>query len=218
VAAGEGDLEPAPGLELAADLAQVRTGRPPSPGTPSVAASPRIARASTSSIRGGAGAVRRSPVRIRSTASPSVSTPITSTPSTSRASSTRGRRPRPAAARAGQRGDHRQDARHGPDLAAERQLADQRQPVRPGPTCSEPSRMPIAIARSSDAPALRRSAGARLTVIRAADGRTPALRSAPRTRSARLLQGGIGQPDDGETRQARRDIDLDPDEIGPSRP
>ena len=43
-----------------------------------------------------------------------------------------------------------------------------RSPTRRGPgcTCSDPSRIPIAIARSSDAPALRRSAGARLTVIR----------------------------------------------------
>ena len=39
---------------------------------------------------------------------------------------------------------------------------------RPGParSCSEPSRIPTAIARSSEAPALRSSAGARLTVIR----------------------------------------------------
>ena len=40
--------------------------------------------------------------------------------------------------------------------------------TRPGATrsCSDPSRIPSAIARSSDAPALRSSAGARLTVIR----------------------------------------------------
>ena len=53
----------------------------------------------------------------------------------------------------------------------------------PARTCSEPSRMPRAMARSSDAPPLRRSAGARLIVIRRGGKVKPALRIAPRTRS-----------------------------------
>ena len=84
----------------------------------------------------------------------------------------------------GQDRDHRQHAGHGADLAAERQLTDHRDPARarPGPA---PSRAgsPMAIARSSDEPAFRSSAGARLTVIRRGGWMNPALRSAPRTRS-----------------------------------
>ena len=56
-------------------------------------------------------------------------------------------------------------------------------PAGPTRSCSDPSRIPIAIARSSDAPVLRSSAGARLTVIRRGGWWNPALRSAPRTRS-----------------------------------
>ena len=61
-------------------------------------------------------------------------------------------------------------------------------------TCSEPSRIPTAIARSSDAPALRRSAGARLTVIRRGGNARPLLRMAPRTRSRASWNAASGRP------------------------
>ena len=64
----------------------------------------------------------------------------------------------------------------------------------PARTCSEPRRMPIAIARSSEAPALRTSAGARLTVIRRGGCTNPALRSAPRTRSRASDSAASGRP------------------------
>ena len=49
--------------------------------------------------------------------------------------------------------------------------------------CSEPTRIPIAIARSAADPVLGRSAGARLTVMRRGGWTKPEFRSAPRTRS-----------------------------------
>ena len=52
----------------------------------------------------------------------------------------------------------------------------------------------MAIARSSDAPALRTSAGARLTVIRRGGWWYPALRSAPRTRSRASDNAASGRP------------------------
>ena len=64
----------------------------------------------------------------------------------------------------------------------------------PALVCSDPSRMPTAMARSSDAPALRRSAGARLTVIRRAGNVKPALRIAPRTRSRASFMAVSGRP------------------------
>ena len=69
-------------------------------------------------------------------------------------------------------------------------------PIRPGParSCSDPSRMPSAIARSSDAPAFRTSAGARLTVIRRGGWWNPALRRAPRTRSRASDSAASGRP------------------------
>ena len=61
-------------------------------------------------------------------------------------------------------------------------------------TWSEPSRMPMAMARSSEAPALRRSAGARLTVIRRGGNARPLLRIAPRTRSRASWSAASGRP------------------------
>ena len=69
-----------------------------------------------------------------------------------------------------------------------------------------------AIARSSDAPALRRSAGARLTVIRRGGWTKPALRMRPADPLPGLLERGIGEPDDREPGQPGRDVDLDPDQ------
>ena len=61
-------------------------------------------------------------------------------------------------------------------------------------TCSEPSRIPSAIARSSPAPALRTSAGARLTVIRRGGKARPLFRIAPRTRSRASWRAVSGRP------------------------
>ena len=118
----------------------------------------------------------------------------------------------PAQAAPGQDGHHRQDARHGPDLPAERQLADQRQPIRsrhdllraeedPDRHREIERRAGLALFGRSE---IDRDPTRRMDEPRVAQRPTDAL--------ARLLQRGIGQPDDGEPRQPRRDIDLDPDE------
>ena len=62
--------------------------------------------------------------------------------------------------------DHRKEARNRTQLPAEGQLAEER-PIGHSPlTCSDPTRIPRAIARSREAPLFRISAGARFTVIR----------------------------------------------------
>ena len=61
-------------------------------------------------------------------------------------------------------------------------------------TCSEPTRMPRAIAASSDDPALRMSGGARLTVMRRGGWTKPLLRSAPRTRSRASCRAASASP------------------------
>ncbi len=61
-------------------------------------------------------------------------------------------------------------------------------------TCSEPRRIPTAIARSSDAPVLRSSAGARLTVIRRGGWLKPAFRIAPRARSRASWSAASARP------------------------
>src|SRR6185436_5727719 len=74
-------------------------------------------------------------------------------------------------------------------------------------TTPEAARMPSAIGRSNAAPALRTSAGARLTVIRCGGNSNPELRIALRTRSrlSRTLASGrptivnIGRPKDTST-------------------
>ncbi len=136
-------------------------------------------------MRGGGGAaLGRRPARTVSTAAASVATPTTSTPSTRRASSTAvsatTTRRSPRRARAATIG-----RMPGTGRTSAPSDSSPMRPIRPGPgrTCSDPSRMPIAIARSSEAPALRRSAGARLTVIRRGGWTNPAFRNAPRTRS-----------------------------------
>ena len=61
-------------------------------------------------------------------------------------------------------------------------------------TCSDPRRIPMAIPRSSDEPALRRSAGARLTVMRRGGNAKPLLRIAPRTRSRASRSAASASP------------------------
>ena len=198
MAAGEADLQRAPGLELAADLGEIRGPKPRGPlslsasrsTVPAVAADrldgPEPPEASaTRSIRGGVTTARRlGRRRMISAASPSVATPTTSIPSTSDASATADAgttiRRSPRSARAAVIGNTPGTGRTSPPSDSSPTSA-----IRPGPvrTCSDPSRIPSAIARSSDAPALRRSAGARLTVIRRGGWTKPALRIAPRTRS-----------------------------------
>ena len=157
---------------LAAHLREVDRRLPPADAARTHAARarrPRRSAASASARGSGTGTApgARAPARA-SAASAIVATPTASSPGTSRASAsaaagTRTRRT-PAAASARPIGRTPGTA---PDLAAERP-ARRSAPTRPRATrsCSDPSRIPIAIARSSDAPALRSSAGARLTVIR----------------------------------------------------
>ena len=159
-------------------------------------------------------AVRRARlVRMTATASLKVSTPITSIPvDQPRLVGRGGRDHDPAQPAPGQHGHHRQDARHGPDLAAERQLADQCQPIRsrhdllraeedPDRHREIERRAGLALFGRSE---IDRDPTRRMDEPRVAQRPTDAL--------ARLLQGGIGQPDDREPGQARRDIHLDPDE------
>ena len=148
-----------------------------------------------------------------STASARVSTPTTSIPSTSLASATAAAatttRRRPRRARTETIGRTPGTARTSPPSDSSPISA-----TRPGParTCSDPSRMPTAIARSSEAPALRRSAGARLTVIRRGGWTNPALRNAPRTRSRASCSAVSARPTMVKPGQPRGDVDLDPDE------
>ena len=76
------------------------------------------------------------------------------------------------------------------------------------------ARMPSAIGRSNDEPALRTSAGARLTVMRCGGKSKPELRIALRDAVAALAHARIGQADHRERRQAERDVDFDVDRRG----
>ncbi len=133
--------------------------------------------------------------RMRSTTSVSVSTGRISTPSTSpastaaaRATTTRRTPRRAIAATIGRM--------PGTGWTSPPRDSSPSIPIRPlpGRTCSDPSRIPTAIAKSSDAPALRRSAGARLTVIRRGGYAKPALRSAPRIRSRASWSAASASP------------------------
>ena len=106
--------------------------------------------------------------------------------------------------------------RTGRTRAVERQLADEqrvRERVRARP-CSAAHSMPTAIGRSNAAPSLRRSAGARLTVIRRGGSLKPLFSSAPRMRTRPSLHARVGQPDDVAAGQPDRDVDLDVDRRG----
>ena len=65
------------------------------------------------------------------------------------------------------------------------------------------ARMPSAIGRSNDAPALRTSAGARLTVMRCGGNSKPELRMALPDAVAALADAGVGQADHRERRESR---------------
>ncbi len=136
-----------------------------SAGTSGPSASGRIS--SASSTRGGA-TLARPPrlARMSWAAAASVAAGTTSTPPARAASAapsagtiTRRTRLRPKAATIGMR--------PGTGHSSPPNESSPRTAHRPSAlTCSEPTRIPRAMARSSDAPPLRRSAGARLTVIR----------------------------------------------------
>src|SRR4051794_25944314 len=132
----------------------------------------------------GTGTRRGRRTRIAAAASDKAVTPVTRSPSTSRTSATAASattiRPTPWAARAAAIGRIPGTVRTSPvsDSSPTNPTV-----AEPGRTCSEPSRIPIAIARSIEAPDFRRSAGARLIVIRRGGNTNPAFRSAPRTRS-----------------------------------
>ena len=122
-----------------------------------------------------------------------------------------GRHDDPAHATPGKGGDHRQDAGHPAQLAAQRQLPDQ------GPRAIGPGLLRAEQDRHRDRHIKR---GARLALIgRGKVDRDPARREdqpavADRTADplAGLLERGVGQPDDREAGQARSDVDLDPDD------
>ena len=216
VAAGQRDLEPAPRLDLAANLAQVRTGDRRGPATPAAAPSPpalagRLDQLDPSRRRR---ATRRRSSRpddlhrIEQRLDADHLDPVDEPRLVDRG----GRDHDPSQAAPRQDGDHRQDARHGPHLAAERQLADQRQA--PGTRRD--------LLRAEQDPhrhrEVERRAGLAL-VGRGEVDRDPARRMdepgvAQRAPDplAGLLERGVGQSDDREPGQTRRDVHLDPDE------
>ncbi len=151
--------------------------------------------------------------RSASAASASVATGTISSPGASAASScpsagTRTRRtPRPASAmHIGSRPGTRR-------ISPPRPTSPMR-PARPRPirSCSDPTRIPSAMARSSEAPALRRSAGRE--VHRDPPGRMVVAGVAERAPDTlpSLGQRRIRQPHDREAGQPGRDIDLDADD------
>ena len=197
MAAGEGDLERAPGRRTGRGR---RRGPTTAVGEPCAAARRRRARRPCRWSRGAAAAARHDARRdARSERRPPrrPCPPATASIPAGEARLADGLAGHDDAsdAAARQREAHRQDAR-APAAPRRRGRAPRSAPARPRParTCSEPSRMPIAIARSSEAPALRSSAGARLTVIRRGGMVKPALRSAPRTRSRASDSAASGRP------------------------
>ena len=147
VAAGQGDLERPARLRLAADLGQVRDAgrdveragarRPPADGS-SVGRPGRPAAARRRAVGAAAARGRPRPPRARRRRRRRPRCRSTSRASSAAASADDD----PPDAATGERGDHRQEPGHRPDLAAERQLAEQRDRGRSGRTCSEPRRMP----------------------------------------------------------------------------
>ena len=77
--------------------------------------------------------------------------------------------------------------------------------------CSDPSRIATAIAALSDAPVLRRSAGARLTGDSSRREDQTAVPDRTAVALPGLLERGVSQADDREAGQPRGDIHLDPD-------
>ena len=221
MAAGQRDLEAAPRLGLAADLGQVRDRAPARrrPAAPARPGSGRVRRSSPSPTRGEVGRRRAGPRRAGPRSTASRERVDRRRPRCRRPAAPRPRptgRPRPARsprrASAATIGRTPGTGRTSPPSDSSPMQRRRRPP--PGRTCSDPSRIPTAIARSSEAPALRRSAGARLTVIRRGGWTKPAFRSAPRTRSRASWRAASASPTIGEPGQARGDVHLDPDEAG----
>ena len=111
-----------------------------------------------------------------------------------------------------ERGRHRQDPGHRPNLSAERQLADQRDPTGRRPNLLRPEQDPH---RDRE---VERRAGLALLGRREVD-RDPARRmDEPRVPDrasdplARLLERGVREPDDREPRQPSGDVHLDADD------
>ena len=110
-------------------------------------------------------------------------------------------------------GDER--PRAGADLAAQRQLAEDREALeRSAGIAPSAARIAQAIARSKPAPALRRYAGARLTVIRRCGNSKPELRIAALTRSRDSATDAVAESDDGERRKPAAQVGLDDDRPG----
>ena len=78
----------------------------------------------------------------------------------------------------------------------------------------EAARMPSAIGRSNEAPALRTSAGARLTVIRCGGKLEAGVADRGCDTVAALADAGVRQADHRERRQAERHVDFDVDRAG----
>ncbi len=108
--------------------------------------------------------------------------------------------------------DHGQDPWDGRHVPAERQLADHRDPARRGDDllgAEEDSHRDCEIDGRAGLAQVRRGKvhgdpARRMAEAGVANGAADAL--------ARLLQGGVREPDDREARQARRHVDLDPDD------
>ena len=208
VAAGEGDLEGPPRLEQAAHVGEVgrlgrRRRRRPRPPTSSGTSSVRM----PGPVPADAAAAQR-----RRRPRPATPTPTTSMPGTRRASATRVRRARrpgrrPRRARAATIGRSPGTGRTSPPRPSSPSSAHGPR----GRTCSEPTRIAIAIPRSSAEPAFGTSAGARLTVMRRGGWTNPLLRSAPRTRSRASRRAASARPTIVKPGQPGRDVDLDPD-------
>ena len=158
-------------------------------------------------------APRRRRERRRPTASATVAAATISRPSTSaRLIGAVGRDDDPLDAAPRERRDHRQQPGNGPNLAAERHLADER-----GPAGASGE-----LLRSDQDPdgdrEIRRGAGLGHVGGREVD-RDPTRRmdeaGVPERAAnafARLANRGVAEPDDRESRQPRRDVDLDPDD------
>ena len=114
------------------------------------------------------------------------------------------------------RGGNRQHAARRVNRSVERQFAEQHEvrDLPPLDRCPAAARMPSAIGRSNDAPALRTSAGARLTVMRCGGNSKPELRIALRTRSRLSRTLASGRPTIVKRGQAERDVDFDVDRTG----
>ena len=111
----------------------------------------------------------------------------------------------------GQDGHHRQNARDGPDLPAERELADQCQPIRSRHdllrTEEDPDRHGE-IERRAGFALFGRSEVDRDPTRRMDEPGIPDCTANP---LAGLLERGVGQAHDRESGQAARNVDLDPD-------